>query len=122
MIISIDAGPEGKMLGYYADQLEKLGLNKKFLFSDVIDCLKIRDEFYTEVTCLCTDIAFGDYFEYAYSKAKTQINREDFSNTVRTTCQVMYDTLVLRGLYNEQGVFPYEFREFKYGQFLLRGV
>lgn len=122
MIITIDGGPETKMLEHYALELERLGLNKKFLYSDVIDCLKIKDDFYTEVTSLCTDITFGDYFEYATSRSTQSINREDFAYTVRTVCQTMYDTLITRGLYTEQGEFPYEFREYKYGQFFLRSI
>lgn len=121
MKILIAITQSAPMLEHYARVLEELGLRKKYLYSDIVDTIRVESDFVNEVNSLFSEIAFGDYITHIDRDGVLDlVQREDMALVVKQTAHELFRVVSERGFYNKEGIFPYEFVEYRGGVFHLR--
>jgi hypothetical protein len=112
---------------YYVGLFIQAGIPRQVITTDILDCLKYRESFFAEIEYLRTEIAYGDYYKYKVEQSVGGPDLswrvvEDMARAVFRSAVEMYKTATENGLYDKEGIFPYEYIDYQRGMFFLRGI
>lgn len=125
-LLIIEPGSEtAAMLEYHRNTLLSLGIPPRSLYSDIVETIRRKNAFNTRRCHLVHEIKRGVYFGHKFtSKGITdevaENMRHDLGMVANLACLEIFRTLVDNGLYDQQGLFPHEYIDFRGGVFCLK--
>ena len=122
-IAVIHAGPAAETLRMLVAALHCVGVRENYFMGDLIDTLRVDEDFPLEIKSMSIELLYGQYFHrqladklvYTVDPELPDAASEFLSATAKVSEVVathLHDTLVAQGQYDENGNFPYEYHGF----------
>lgn len=115
----IHAGSAAPDLKRLLSTLNSVGANEAYFMSDLVSTLRYEEDFNQELNSFLDELVFGNFYHWrlahgnvAQFKEYTTRFMDDTAIVSKQVLKYLHETLVTRGLYNEDGKFPYEFHSF----------
>lgn len=111
----IHGGPAAPRLKEIIDALTINGVNCNHIFIDIFDCLKHKHDFVINTLCLKTEIEYGDYYRHKLQEEPLPVMTGILSEMALLSERIayqLYRDMVERGIYDNDGLLPFEFKSF----------
>ena len=115
----IHAGPAAPALKKLLTALDTVGIREDYFMMDLVSTLRYQEEFQLDLNAFLHEIFFGEYYHYQIARGnveKLKTNSAQFMDDTamlsNLVLKYLHETVMSRGLYTEDGKFPYEYHSF----------
>lgn len=125
----IHAGPAAPALKKLLSSLETVGVREEYFMSDLISTLRYQEDFNIDLQAFLYDLIFGEFYYYQMARGDVEEIKNNATQFMDDTAMLskqvlkyLHETLNSRGLYTEDGKFPYEYEKFNGRVISLRSL
>ena len=115
----IHAGRAAPALKKLLTTLDAVGIREDYFMMDLVSTLRYQEEFQIDLNAFLYEMFFGEYYHYQLArcgdeklKANSAQYMDDAAMLSNLVLKHLHETVMSRGLYTEDGKFPYEYHSF----------
>lgn len=115
----IHAGPAAPALKRLLSTLDAVGVREEYFMIDLVSALRYQEDFDVDMNSFLYELIFGEFYRYQLSRGDVKKIKDNATQFIDETAvlskyvlKYLHETLMSRGLYTEDGKFPYEYNSF----------